>query len=56
MAGQTHMQRAAGAFVVRLCGGVRQYTVVVVELPTQRYDAALHPTAGRLAHKARVYT
>lgn len=56
VAGQTHVQRAAEAFVVRLCGRVRQYTVGVVELPTQWNHAALYPITRLLTHEARVDT
>lgn len=54
--GQTHMQRTAEAFVVRLCGRVRQDTVGVVELPTQWNHAALYPVTRLLTHKACVDT
>lgn len=54
VAGQTHMQRAAEALVVRLRGREGQNTVGVVELPTQRNHAALHPATRLLAHKAVV--
>lgn len=56
VAGQAHMQRAADAFVMRHCGRVGQYTVGMVELPTQWYHAALHATARLLTHKACVDT
>lgn len=56
VAGQTHMQGAAEAFVVRLCSWVRQYTVSMVGLPTQWYNAAFDPVTRLLTHKARVFT
>lgn len=54
VAGQAHMQGAAEAFVVRLGGRVGHYTVRVVEFPTKRDYAALHPISGLLTHEARV--
>lgn len=54
MAGQTDVQRAAEAFVVRLRGREGLNAVGVVELPAQRYHAALHAVARRLAHKTVV--
>lgn len=54
MAGQTHVQRAAEALVVRLRGREGLNAVGVVELAAQRYHAALHPVTRRLAHKAVV--
>lgn len=56
VAGQTHMQRAAEALVMWLCGWEGQYTVGVVELPTQWYHAALYPITRLLTHKACVDT
>lgn len=54
MAGQTHVQRAAEALVVWLRGREGLNTVGVVELPAQRYHAALHPVTRRLAHETVV--
>lgn len=54
VAGQTDVQRAAEAFVVRLRGREGLNTVGVVELPTQRYHATFHAVARRLAHKTVV--
>lgn len=54
VAGQTHVQRAAEALVVRLRGREGLNTVGVVELPAQRYHAALHPVTRRLAHETVV--
>lgn len=56
VAGQTHVQRAAEAFVMWLGRWVHQYAVCVVELPTQWYDAALYPIIRLLTHKACVDT
>lgn len=56
MTGQTHMQRAAEAFVMWLGGREGQYAVGVVELPTQRNHAALYPVTRLLAHEACVDT
>lgn len=50
------MQRAAEALVMRVCSREGRNTVVVVELPTQWYHAALHPVTGLLAHEAGVNT
>ena len=43
VASQTDVQWAAKAFILWLCDRVGQYTVFMVELPTQRDHTALHP-------------
>lgn len=52
VAGQTHVQRAAGAFGMRLGSREGQYTVGVVELPAKWYHAALHIITRLLTYKA----
>lgn len=52
VAGQAHVQGAAEALVMGLCGREAGNAVVVVELPTQWYHAALHPVVGLLTHEA----
>lgn len=54
VAGQTDVQWAAEAFVVRLRGREGLNTVGVVELPAQWYHAALHTVTRRLANKTVV--
>lgn len=56
VAGQTNMQRAAEAFVMRLGCRVGQYTVGMVKFPTQWYHAAFHSITGLLTYKAYVDT
>lgn len=54
MAGQAGVQGAAEALVMGLRSREGRDALVVVELPTQRYHAALHLVTGLLAHEAGV--
>lgn len=56
VAGQTHVQGTAEALVMWLRGWEGHDAVSVVELPTQRYHAALYTIIRLLTHKARVDT